>query len=152
MQNGLARIQSEIETRQKFIDAAQRAVEPLRRLVQQHHVIDIAGVVPGLDVVLGVLVQFIEQHIGKKLAAQIAYGQAAVGCGVDKALVCGHGGQRLGASALHKVFAWVIEQDDLGQAAPPALRNLLDQQRPDDALVDGDKEIGQIDFQVMPRH
>ena len=151
LQNRLARVQCQPEAWQEGVDAVQRAIEPVCRLVQQHHVIDIARVVPGTDAVLHMLVQLVEQDVREELRRQVADWQPVVSARIDQALVRWYRCQGCRITPHNIVRARVVEQHGLRESAPPALRNLLHEQWPEHPLIDGHKEVRKIGLQIEAR-
>jgi len=74
LQDGLAGVELQVQAGQVLLDGGAGGVEPLRAVVQQDEVVHIAHVVRRAQAVFDELVQVIEQHVGKELAAQIADG------------------------------------------------------------------------------
>ena len=91
LQNGLALVESHGKVlRQPGGDVGMGSVEPARILVQKDEIIDVADVIPRLELVLAVPVEGVEVDVGEELAAEIADWQAQV-CGlIGQALVWGH--------------------------------------------------------------
>jgi len=87
--------------------------------------------------------------LGKELAGEVADRQAVVRVLVEQALVCGDAQELLGAALGDDVLAWVVEEDVQGELSPPWLADAFGQLRGDDALVDADEEVGEIELEVV---
>jgi hypothetical protein len=55
--------------------------------MQQDHIVDVPGIMPGPDPVLYMLVKRVQVDVSEKLATQITNGQAEVGRLVEQTLV-----------------------------------------------------------------
>ena len=130
--------------------------------VQEHKIVHIAQVVARPELVLDELVQLVQVHIGKKLAGQVANGQATPRLLRCQALVRWHGGKARGrAFAAHALGGRCLQQGAAqglqrarlvgcqALAAHRAHQAVLKQPK-QRGPVDAVEEVGNVQLQGIP--
>lgn len=71
---------------QEFRNKRDGIYQPLTGIIDDEEIINISSVMTESEVSLYVLVQLVEIHVAEQLRGEVAYGETATGCGLEKAL------------------------------------------------------------------
>lgn len=149
LQDGFRRVYLQMKIlRQPCFDVGLGCVQPLRILMQQDEVVDVADIVTATELMLDMLVKRIEEHVGEKLATQVTDRQSELRGLVDEALMRRHAIDHVDVATVLVIFPGIVEEHLVGKPHPPGIRNALGEQLADDVLVNADEEIRQVHFQV----
>ena len=104
---------------------------------------------PRAQAVLDELVERVEVDVGEELTGQVADRQAVMRVLAKEALRRRDEGELAGAAADDDVLSWVVGDDELGEVHPERLRHAAFDEREQDAFVDRDEEVRDVELEVV---